>query len=325
LCLPDYHEPALKEKFNNVVAGIGLDDLQQYVSDIGKSWKVLLITLGVAIFTTVLYTVLLRYQAEVLVWISIIAVIGGFGGLGYFAYDYADAHYPATSNDSARTWIKVGAYVCWALTGLMFLMMLCFYRSIQISIAVVKASAHYISNNMHVIIVPVLSFVVTILFIVAWIASAVTLFSVGDIEPGHAGGLVKTVHWSSTTRYLMIYQLFGLLWIVAMILACTSFVIIGSVCMWYFSFNSDTKASSSILTSIGWIFRYHMGSLAFGSFLIALIWLVRIIFEYLEKKMKAGGGAALDNPFTRCVTCCCRCCLDCCNRFVKYINENAYA
>jgi len=26
----------------------------------------------------------------------------------------------------------------------------------------------------------------------------------------------------------------------------------------------------------------------------------------------------------KCLTCCCRCCLDCVNRFIKFINQNAY-
>jgi hypothetical protein len=168
-----------------------------------------------------------------------------------------------------------------------------------------------------------MSLIFTILFIVAWLASAVTLYSVGDITSTKAGGLVKTVHWSDTTRYLMVYQIFGFLWLLAMILACTAFVIIGSVCMWYFSFNSDTKATSSIFKTIGWIFRYHMGSIAFGSFLIALVWFVRIIFEYINKKI-SGGGVAPANPLISCLSCCCRCCLACCNKFIKFINENAY-
>lgn len=213
--------------------------------------------------------------------------------------------------------------MAWALAGICLLLTCCFWTSIRISISVIKAASSYVWKNMHIVIVPFLSFVFSLLFIAAWIASAVFLYSCGDFGKASGGGLIKEVHWSDTTRYLMIYQLFGLLWVVALTLACTSFVIICSVSMWYFSHNSDTKATSSIMTGIGWVFRYHLGSLAFGSFIIALIWFVRLIFEYLEKKMKMEGGAA-NNPLVSCLICCFKCCLDCCNRFVKYINKNAY-
>lgn len=85
-------------------------------------------------------------------------------------------------------------------------------------------------------------------------------------------------------------------------------------------------------TGLWWIFRYHLGSIALGSFIIAIIWAIRIIFEYIsvsislfhpiQKKVRAAGGEL--NPVVKCALCCCRCCLDCIDRFVKYLNKNAY-
>ena len=34
-------------------------------------------------------------------------------------------------------------------------------------------------------------------------------------------------------------------------------------------------------TGIEWAFRYHFGSLAFGSLIVAIVWAIRIIFEYI--------------------------------------------
>lgn len=71
--------------------------------------------------------------------------------------------------------------------------------------------------------------------------------------------------------------------------------------------------------------RYNLGSLAFGSFLIAVVVIIRLIFEYIDAKMKGvgEGGAVMAAP-VKCLMKCVRCCLDCCHRFVKYINKNAY-
>ena len=70
-----------------------------------------------------------------------------------------------------------------------------------------------------------------------------------------------------------------------------------------------------------WAFRYNLGSLAVGSFILAVIWMIRVVFEYFEKKVKSLMG---DNSAARCVTSAIRCCLDCFHRFVKFLNENAY-
>jgi hypothetical protein len=31
-----------------------------------------------------------------------------------------------------------------------------------------------------------------------------------------------------------------------------------------------------------WIVRYHLGSLAFGSFIVAVVWSIRIVFEFVD-------------------------------------------
>ena len=67
--------------------------------------------------------------------------------------------------------------------------------------------------------------------------------------------------------------------------------------------------------------RYHMGSLAFGSFLLTLVWIIRIIFEYIGEKMVDATG---NNGCTKCLIGCCRCCLACFDRFIRYLNRNAY-
>jgi len=74
---------------------------------------------------------------------------------------------------------------------------------------------------------------------------------------------------------------------------------------------------------IGWLFRYNFGSIALGSLLLAIIWFIIIVFEYLNKKLTGNNGAA-QNPVTKFVTCACRCCLQCCHKFIKFLNKNAF-
>ena len=86
----------------------------------------------------------------------------------------------------------------------------------------------------------------------------------------------------------MIYLFFGLLWILAMIIACTQFVIIVAACVWYFTSTSDTRGKASLMKGLYWTFRYNFGSLAFGSLLLALVWFAIIVFEYIQKKLNGG-------------------------------------
>jgi hypothetical protein len=89
---------------------------------------------------------------------------------------------------------------------------------------------------------------------------------------------------------MMIYLLFGLLWVAAMIISCTQFVIIVCACVWYFTSSSDTRGQASIGKGMKWMFRYHFGSLAFGSLLLAIVWFLIIVFEYINKKVNGQNG-----------------------------------
>lgn len=70
-----------------------------------------------------------------------------------------------------------------------------------------------------------------------------------------------------------------------------------------------------------WVFRYHLGSIAFGSFLIALIQFIRIIFEYYRKQIEK---ANKENPMIKCLLFTTSYILDCLERFIKFISKNAY-
>lgn len=67
---------------------------------------------------------------------------------------------------------------------------------------------------------------------------------------------------------------------------------------------------------------YHLGSIAFGSFLIALITLIRVVFEYLVKQYESMG--ANDGFVYKAVTCCMRYVLYCLDKYVKFITKNAF-
>jgi len=43
------------------------------------------------------------------------------------------------------------------------------------------------------------------------------------------------------------------------------------------------------VTGLWWVLRYHLGSIAFGAFLIALIQMIRIIFEYYKHQLEKAG------------------------------------
>ena len=62
---------------------------------------------------------------------------------------------------------------------------------------------------------------------------------------------------------------------------------------------------------------FHLGTVAFGSLIIAIIRFVRAILDYVEKKL-----SMYNNDLTRCLLWCCKCCLWCLEKFMRFINRS---
>ncbi|KAK4319619.1 hypothetical protein Pmani_009461 [Petrolisthes manimaculis] len=115
------------------------------------------------------------------------------------------------------------------------------------------------------------------------------------------------------------YHIFAFLWITQFVLACQDITIAGAVAQWFFTRNKKKDLGWPILTSMKRMYRYHLGSIALGSLIIAIVKLVRYMLKSLEKRLNRNG-----NQCCACLLKCCRCCLWCFEKFIKFLNKNAY-
>ncbi len=226
---------------------------------------------------------MVKQCAGIIVWMSIICGIGGLIGGGFYLSDYSSKM--PDDGSSTKTWVKYGSYACWTVGAIFSLLVLCLFNSIRVATAVMKTSAVFIVRNLRTILVPLFAFVFTALFLTFWVIDAAYLASSGEIKASTGGTQWRQLVWDDTLRYFVIYLFFGLLWILAMTIAVTQFIVIVAACVWYFTSTSDTRGKASLLKGLHWTFRYNFGSLAFGSLLLALVWFAIIVFEYIQKKL----------------------------------------
>merc|ERR1719506_1592253 len=76
---------------------------------------------------------------------------------------------------------------------------------------------------------------------------------------------------------------------------------------------------SAVRTGVWYCFRYHMGSLAFGAFIIAVVQFIRYALMYFEKQ-----ATAAKNRVAACVMRVVQCLLWCLEKCIKFLNRNAY-
>ena len=122
----------------------------------------------------------------------------------------------------------------------------------------------------------------------------------------------------------LLTHIFCLLWMTQLIQASMDFTIGVAVSEWYFGDVDEDgdrvpKTPWPVFKGIGMVFRYHMGSLAFGSFIVAAVQMARLTIEYIDEKTK---GA--DSKILKAIMCMCKACLWCLECCLKFITRQAY-
>lgn len=322
ICMPVYSsiEESEREKIEGAFNSIGGSTVSKWMADVTNSYWIILLCVFISLIYAFMYMWFLKTCTKFVAWLSIVLILVALIGMGAFAF-WKSGTYP--EGNEMKDYMLGGAILLWVVAALYVLFLACIWSQLAVSIAILEAAADFVGETKRVMFLPVFFFFIMLISIICWIAGSICLFSVGDISGSSSGGQARHVTWDQTTRDLMYFMFFGLLWIMAFVIAFAQFIIIVGVATWYFNQDSDNVGYASFTSAFSWFFRYHLGSIAFGSLIIAIVWAIRICFEYMRKKMEATDPAGANAPM-RIMLCLCSCFLDCLNRFIKYINRNAY-
>jgi choline transporter-like protein 2/4/5 len=142
-----------------------------------------------------------------------------------------------------------------------------------------------------------------------------------------------TVKNMDVMNYLTIYHVFGMLWTTNFISGVTMMIVSGTICSWYFAKPAVDKSGQILeeeaykgsplflYSSIDRTLRYYLGSVALGSFLIAIVQMARLAMVYIQNKLK---DQADKNPILKFLMCCIQSCLACLELLVKVVTRNSY-
>lgn len=118
---------------------------------------------------------------------------------------------------------------------------------------------------------------------------------------------------------LQLFNVFGMLWLMNFVSAFSQMVLAITFTSWYWTFHKKDLPFFSLTSSFYKTIRYHLGTVAYGSLIIAICNFIRAILEWVETKLKK-----YDNSFTRAIFTCMRCFFWLLNKFLRFVNRNAY-
>jgi len=193
------------------------------------------------------------------------------------------------------------------------------------AVDVIDASADFVAGTKRVIVVPNFHFVLQIIVFLVWLGATVCVISLNDIEPSTTIPQGRDIKWKKPYFYMFLFMFFGLLWLLALIDYLSRFIVIVAASTYYFNHTRDMEEENTDAAEVCYGFKcayfHHFGSIAVGSFIIALIRFIKFIFYYVAKKIEKASG---DNGMVKCAVKCAMCILNCIEKICDYLNEAAF-
>ncbi|KAE9416015.1 hypothetical protein Angca_004531, partial [Angiostrongylus cantonensis] len=325
------------------------DVITKVIHDLLKSWWQILALIGGAGVLAFLWTVILRILGGFMIWTSIFCIIGVLGtGCGFSWYkwltmvkagaidDYSFQPLFSLYFEMPTTWFAVAFILSIAL--LILSVVLIFIRKrISIAVALIEESSRAIGHMMSTLIFPLFPFALHLLVIILWGTIAIWLASSGvkDCRTNNSSnttcdcsttptdpkctffGLVKE---EKTIFWLQLYNLFIFFWMTCFVSSLGNISLAGAFASYYWAKNKPQDVPSfPVLRALGRAIRHHLGSLAFGSLIIAATKFIRALLDYLDKKL-----STTNNQVFKVVLSTLKCCFWCMEVFLKFLTKNAF-
>uniref|UniRef100_A0A1A8PH49 Choline transporter-like protein n=1 Tax=Nothobranchius rachovii TaxID=451742 RepID=A0A1A8PH49_9TELE len=302
--------------------------LRRVVAGVVTSKEIIMGLCLLALVLSLIMMVVIRYISTILVWIlTILVIIGSVGGTGVLWWLYADHRNALNSNttsvfgkevasDNVKALLvySIGATI---FTVILLLVMFFMRKRVALTISLFHVAGKVFIHLPFLVLQPFWTFLCLMLFWVYWIAVLLFLGTSGT----PVSNSTNMVHYEmqGPLQYMVWYHAVGLIWISEFILAFQQMTIAGAVVTYYFTRNKSQLPVTPIISAMIRTVRYHLGTIAKGSFIITLVKIPRLILTYIHTQLKGK-----ENACARCMLKACVCCLWCLEKCLAYLNQNAY-
>uniref|UniRef100_A0A3Q3M7T3 Choline transporter-like protein n=1 Tax=Mastacembelus armatus TaxID=205130 RepID=A0A3Q3M7T3_9TELE len=307
--------------------------LHRLIAGVAASKEIIIGLCVLALVLSMILMVIIRYISAVLVWIlTSLVVLGSLAGTSVLWWLYIDHRLYGNdttpkedmkeglevSRDSGQA-LLVYAVAATVFTIILLLLMLFMRKRVALTIALFHVAGKVFIHLPLLTLQPFITFLALLLFWIYWILVLLFLGTTGNPVQNEETGLTE-FRLTGPLQYLTWYHAVGLVWISEFILACQQMTVAGAVVTYYFTRDKNRLPVTPILSSVLRLVRYHLGTVAKGSFIITLVKIPRLILMYIHNQLKGK-----ENACARCLLKTCICCLWCLEKCLNYLNQNAYA
>ncbi|XP_066973400.1 choline transporter-like protein 1 isoform X2 [Macrobrachium rosenbergii] len=320
------------EEITRAIFGVSAGNFFRDVGkDLAASWREIVYMCLIGLAFAIIITAMLRFLAEFVVWLTVAIII--LGSIAATIYLWVSWHFRSKDVEKMEkdtsgkysdyekelmkkqlTGFLIGAIVVSIFTVLTILLLIAMRNRIKLVIALFKEAGKAVASMPLLLLQPVWTCIWLVVICGAFVYGVFFIEASG--EPKRVG---QTIHFviADFILWLRWYHLFAFFWVSQFVLHCQDLTIAGAVALWYFA-RDKKNLGWPIATSMKRMYLYHLGSIAIGSLIIAIMKMIRFLLKKFEKRL---GGA---NPVCGFLLKCCQCCLWCFEKFLKYLSRNAY-
>lgn len=329
------------------------DIAQQFLGDIYSTWHYIAILCGFALLLSIVLVIMMHWLTRIVSWlICILVIVASTALCAVLWYAYYNikhkvdlkVHY-SMLEEFIRNEQAVFVLAILATITMVILIVIVYYLKNKLSglAALFEEAGVCMLELPGLLVAPLIAFVVLIAFLTFWIYVVMCIATANSPDSTMLDPDANIIHHNTTLeggksnsqddyksllkveyveakwiRSMFWIYLVGLIWTVEFIFACQQFALAAAVAYWYFR----KPTNSPTWYAIGKLLKYHLGTVAKGSFIITLFKIPRLILTYLYAKMKKA-----EDKGSECATCCLKCCI--CGfwlleKFIRFLNHNAY-
>lgn len=309
----------------------------QAIMDIYNTYWMIAACVGGALVLSIIWLLLLRCCAPVFVWIAVLLSVAALALLTLMCYmqwknkfgnhqTVQKYTFGFISEDLNARVFQIFFIILCVIDGIFLLLIIFLFNRIRLSIKIIQFVSQLLGKNPSLFFFPIINYLILFVWWIYVIGVAIVLFGAGtpqrDIVNEYGDKYYKiNMNYNKIIQGFAIYHFVGFIWISCFIMALGEMTIAGVVAQFYFTHPDDRKNLPKCRVSRSFFraLRYHTGSLALGSLIITVVKIIRIILEYIDQKTKNS-----QSDIAKCVIKCCKCCFCILERFLKFLNRNAY-
>jgi len=320
VCVPA--AASLKAMVKKRVLGRG-NKIQPAVHSVFDSWVIITSSGVVGIGVGYAYLFLLSIAAKPLVQASMVFMVIGPFCLGCY-WIYIGFFPPEGSwfDDRQMNFIWGASSLCISLV--FALVACCFLGGLDTATKIVEASCECMFAEGSLLLEPFIALVVKFVTLGIMCGGLLALISCGKVRPTGQVGILRTWELSLEEKIYLSYSLFMLVWMLELGTAVSQYVLAWATQLWYFTPNdADGEKRNvqpcAICSAYINCLRFHLGTCALGSLLIAALRCLRYVMQACARMAEAEG-----NCIGSCIAKVCICCITCAKEFAMMLTKTAY-